>query len=81
MHKEIPIKVALLKIIDDTSPEESGRGGQQKVVVVDKSKYLGCDLCNIFSTEKYTNMYQYVRRMHKEVSTVKAMKRITDTAG
>lgn len=83
MHSEIPIDDALRRIIDDTSPEEfwPEQGGQQSVVQAPKkTQDLKCDICNIYSTDKYINIYQHVWRMHKGVTMGEVMKRITDTA-
>lgn len=85
MHEEIPIEVALGRIIDDTSAEELGleQSTRQKVVrpAMGKSRYLVCDMCDGFSTEKKINMYQHVWRQHRGAVTKEAMERITSAAG
>lgn len=83
MHSEIPIEVALWRIIDDVSPEELGlqQGGQQEEEVEEvapNSKNLKCDLCNVYSTRKRVNMYHHVWRMHKGISMKEVMRRITN---
>lgn len=84
MHEEVPIDLALSKIIDDTSPEELGidQSKQQDILfpVEDKSKHLVCDMCNCFSSEKKVNLYQHIWRKHHGVSTKEAMARIVAAA-
>lgn len=84
MHGEIPIEVALWRVIDGMSPEELEHtcSDQQEAaqLTVNESKDLICDICNTYSTKKYANMYKHVWRMHKDVSTGEVMKRITNAA-
>lgn len=83
MHREIPIEVAMWRVIDGMSPEELENGDQPEEaaqLTANKSKNLICDICNTYSTEKHINMYHHVWRRHKGVSTREVMKRITNAA-
>ncbi|KAL0635781.1 hypothetical protein Q9L58_005314 [Maublancomyces gigas] len=85
MHREIPIEIALWRVIDGMSTEElehTYTSDQQEAaqLTANKSKDLICDICNTYSTEKHINMYHHVWRMHKGVSMREVMKRIIDAA-